>query len=114
MCGWRVRGRKADGLSIYVYVGKNSNIFSVQISAQISRETRDRLENYSRAHGIKKQFLIENALLHFLLALDELPARVILPPRLVVTRSSGRRVASLISGKRKPTRALVELMSGDD
>jgi len=86
----------------------------MQISAQISKETRDRLENYSRAHGVKKQFVIENALLHFLRALDELPANVILPARIVVTRRSGRRVATLISGKRKPTRALIELMSGDD
>ena len=86
----------------------------MQISAQISKGTKNRLENYARAHGIKKQFLIENALLHFLHALDELPANVMLPPRLVVTERSGRRVASLISGKRKPTRALVELMRGDD
>jgi hypothetical protein len=86
----------------------------MQISAKISRETKDRLESYSRAHGVKKQFVIENALLHFLRALDELPAIVILPPRLVVTQRSGRRLAALISGKRKPTRALAELMSGDD
>ncbi len=86
----------------------------MQISAQISKETKARLENYSRAHGIKKQFLIENALLHFLCALDELPANVILPARLILTERSGRKVASLISGKRKPTRALVELMRGDD
>lgn len=86
----------------------------MQISAQISKETKDRLESYSRAHGIKKQFLIETALLSFLGALDELPAHVILPPRLVVTERTGRKVAHLISGKRKPTRALVELMRGDD
>lgn len=86
----------------------------MQISAEISKETKQRLENYSRAHGIKKQFLIENALLHFLGALDELPSNIIIPPRLVITERSGRRVASLISGKRKPTRALVELMRGDD
>ncbi len=86
----------------------------MQISAQVSKETKHRLETYSRAHGVKKQFLIENALLHFLRALDELPANVIVPPRVVVTQRSGRRLAALISGKRKPTRALVELMSGDD
>ena len=86
----------------------------MQISAEISKETKQRLESYSRAHGIKKQFLIENALLHFLGALDELPANIIVPPGLVITERSGRRVASLISGKRKPTRALVELMRGDD
>lgn len=86
----------------------------MQISAEISKETKDQLESYARAHGLKKQFLIENALLHFLRALDELPANVIVPPRLVVTRRSGRKLTSLISGKRKPTRALVELMRGDD
>lgn len=86
----------------------------MQISAQISKETKDRLESYSRAHGVKKQFLIENALLNFLRAVDELPASVMVPPRLVVSERSGRRVASLISAKRKPTRALVELMRGDD
>jgi len=86
----------------------------MQISAQISKETKERLESYSRAHGVKKQFLIENALLNFLRAVDELPAHVMVPPRLVVTERSARRVASLISGKRKPTRALVELMRGDD
>ncbi len=86
----------------------------MQISAQISKETKVRLETYSRAHGIKKQFLIETALLQFLRALDELPANIMLPSRLIVTERSGRRVASLISGKRKPTRALVELMRGDD
>jgi hypothetical protein len=86
----------------------------MQISAQISKETKVRLETYSRAHGIKKQFLIENALLHFLSALDELPANIIVPPRLIVTERSGRRVANLISSKRKPARALVELMRGDD
>jgi len=86
----------------------------VQISAQISKDTRDRLENYSRAHGIKKQFLIESALLHFLGALDELPSNIIVPPRLIVTERSGRRVANLISGRRKPRQALIELMRGDD
>ena len=84
----------------------------MQISAQISKETKERLESYSRAHGIRKQFLIESALLDFLRALDELPATVMLPTRLVVTERSGRSVASLISGKRKPTRALVDLMRG--
>jgi hypothetical protein len=86
----------------------------MQISAEISKETKARLERYSRAHGLKKQFLIENALLHFLRALDELPADIILPPRLIVTESSGRRLRALISGKRKPAPALVELMRVDD
>jgi hypothetical protein len=84
----------------------------MQISAEISLATKQLLERYSRAHGVKKQFLIESALLHHIQALEELPAGVIIPPRLVVSAASGRKIAELVTGKRKPTRDLVELMRG--
>jgi len=86
----------------------------MQISAEISLATKELLERYSRAHGVKKQFLIENALLHHIQALEELPAGVIIPPRLVVSAASGRKIAGLVARKRKPSRALVELMRGGD
>jgi hypothetical protein len=86
----------------------------MQISAEISQGTRQLLERYSRAHGIKKQFLIENALLHHIQALEELPASVIIPPRLVVSAAGGRKIAAMVSRRRRPTRALVELMRGGD
>lgn len=86
----------------------------MQISAEISQGTKQLLERYSRAHGIKKQFLIESALLHHIQALEELPASVIIPPRLVVSAASGRKIAELVSRRRKPTSALVELMRGGD
>jgi len=82
----------------------------MQISAEISNATRQLLERYSRAHGVKKQFLIESALLHHIQALDELPISVVIPPRLVVSAASGRKVAGLIARKQKPTNELVELM----
>jgi hypothetical protein len=86
----------------------------MQISAEISLATKELLERYSRAHGVKKQFLIESALLHHIQALEQLPAGVIIPPRLVVSVSSGRKIVELIARKRKPSRALVELMRGGD
>jgi hypothetical protein len=82
----------------------------MQISAEISEGTKQLLERYSRAHGIKKQFLIESALLHHIQALEELPTSVIIPPRLVVSAASGRKIAELVSRRQKPTAALVELM----
>lgn len=84
----------------------------MQISAEISDGTRRLLERYSRAHGLKKQFLIENALLHHLQALEELPAGVIIPPRIVVTAASGRKLLGALARRPKPTRALLELMRG--
>jgi hypothetical protein len=86
----------------------------MQISAEISQATKDLLERYSRAHGVKKQFLIESALLHHIQALEELPAGVIIPPRLVVSAASGRKIADLVSKRQKPTSELVELMRGGD
>jgi len=84
----------------------------MKISAEISEGTRELLERYSRAHGIKKQFLIENALLHHLQALEQLPASVVIPPRLVVSAKSGRKIAELLTKRKKPTRKLQELMRG--
>ena len=86
----------------------------MQISAEISEGTRQLLERYSRAHGIKKQFLIESALLHHIQALEELPANIIVPPRIVVSAATGRKIAELVRKRQKPTRELVELMRGGD
>jgi hypothetical protein len=86
----------------------------MQISAEISQATKELLERYARAHGVKKQFLIETALLHHIQALEELPATAIIPPRLVVSAKSGRAIGALLAKKQKPTRALEELMRGGD
>ena len=86
----------------------------MQISAEISQGTKQLLERYSRAHGVKKQFLIESALLHHIQALEQLPAGVITPPRLIVSAASGRKIAKLVTKRQKPTRKLVELMRGGD
>lgn len=81
-----------------------------QISAVVSVVTRDLLERYVRATGMKKGRLIESALRHHLQALEELPLDAVVHPRLVVTGRSGREILSRIR-KPKPTRALRELMT---
>jgi hypothetical protein len=86
----------------------------MQISAEISEGTRALLERYSRAHGVKKQFLIERALIHHIQALEELPAGAIVPPRIVVSEASVRKLADLLKKGQKPTGELVELMRGGD
>lgn len=85
----------------------------IQISAVVSRATRDLLERYARATGVKKGHLIEQALQHHLRALEELPADVVLHPRIVVSRKSGELILRKIrSGK--PTKALRDLMRDGD
>ena len=81
-----------------------------QISAHISDTTRDEVERYVDAHGLKKGNLVEQALLHHLQALRELPEDIIIPPRLRVTRGSFDQVVALVAEPRKPTPALRRLM----
>lgn len=83
-----------------------------QISAYISEETKQRVEQYASAHGVKKGHLVEEALLHHLQALRELPADIVVPPRLILTGGSIQEVARLVKTPRKPTAALRALMAG--
>ncbi len=80
-----------------------------QISALVSRTTRNLLERHARATGVKKGHLIEEALRHHLRALEELPADAVVHPTLVVTRASGEVIARQIR-LGKSTTALRRLM----
>jgi len=93
---------------VYIFV----EMADTQISAYISDTTRDEVERYVEAHGVKKGSLVEQALLHHLQALRELPEDIIIPPRLRVTVQSFDEVLERIEHPRKPTTALRQLMSG--
>ena len=84
-----------------------------QISAYISEATKKQVERYAEAHGVKKGHIVEEALLHHLQALRELPADIVIPPRITVTSESFAHVAELIDKPREPTQALRDLMAGE-
>jgi hypothetical protein len=84
-----------------------------QISAIISETTRELLEKHVRATGLKKGHLVEQALLHHIRALDELPAEIIIHPRIVVSRKTGEAILEGIASA-KPTKALRDLMRDGD
>ena len=74
-----------------------------QISAVVSRTTSELLEQHVRTTGVKKGYLVEQALRHHLQALQELPADVVVHPKLVVTRKSGEAILTQIQrGKSVP------------
>jgi len=83
-----------------------------QISAHVSKETKAQLERYANAHGMKKAALVEQALLHHLQALRELPADIIIPPRLVLTKKSYEEVGRLVAHPRKPSKTMRALAAG--
>lgn len=82
---------------------------AVRIKARVSESTKELLEKESRATGIKKEFLIEEALLHYFQALRELPADVIIRPRLVLSAEAAAATLEQIERPR-PTAALRALM----
>jgi len=84
-----------------------------QISAQISEATRALMEKHVRRSGLKKGHLIEQALLHHLQALDELPAEYIVHPRIVVSRKTGEALLRQARSA-EPTPALRKLMHDGD
>ena len=84
-----------------------------QISAVISESTKELMERHVRATGVKKGHLVEQALRHHLQALQELPADVIVHPKLVVTRKSGAALLQEVE-KAKPTEALRDLLRDGD
>ena len=84
-----------------------------QISAQISTTTRELMEKHVRRTGVKKGHLVEQAILHHLHALDELPEEYIIHPRIVVSRRTAEEMLRQAESA-EPTPALRELMRGGD
>jgi hypothetical protein len=79
---------------------------TTQISAKISAETRELLERYVATHGVKKSHLIETAVLHHLNALDSIPADLIIPPIIEVSRATGNTILERIENPGPATVAM--------
>jgi hypothetical protein len=84
---------------------------TTQISAYISESTKQQVEAYVKRHGVKKGFLIEEALLHHLQVLKDIPEDIVIPARLVLTDNSMEQVADLLESNSKPTKALKDLLN---
>ena len=79
---------------------------NTQVSAYISEETKAQVEAYAKRHGVKKAYLIEQALQHHLQALREIPEDLIIPSRLVLTSEAMSQVAEHFALENQPTEAL--------
>jgi uncharacterized protein (DUF1778 family) len=83
-----------------------------QISATVSEATKEKLDRFTESHGMKKNFVVEQALLYFMEARRELPDEALIPTRLVLDNQAFDRVAALLESPPAPTQALRELMRG--
>lgn len=85
-----------------------------QISANISVATKERLDRFTESHGLKKNFVVEQALLFFMEARRELPDEALVPTRILLDSEGFDRVATLLLEPAPPTDALRDLMRGRD
>ncbi len=82
---------------------------TIQVSAYISEETKAEVEAYVKRHGVKKAYLIEEALQHHLQALREIPEDLIIASRLVLTGEAFKETAKRIAQEDRPTESLKAL-----
>jgi S-adenosylmethionine:diacylglycerol 3-amino-3-carboxypropyl transferase len=83
-----------------------------QISATISSATKDELDRFTESHGLKKNYVVEQALLFFMKARRELPDEALIPARIVLDEDTFDRIAARIEQAPAPSDALRELMRG--
>ena len=55
-----------------------------QISATVSAATKERLDRFTEGNGLKKNYVVEQALLYYMEARSELPDEALVPVRLVL------------------------------
>jgi uncharacterized protein (DUF1778 family) len=84
-----------------------------QISATISSAAKDELDNFTERHGLKKNYVVEQALILFMSARRELPDEAIAPARIVLEDEEFDRIAAMIERPPAPSKALRELMRGE-
>jgi len=83
-----------------------------QISATVSAATKQKLDRFTESHGLKKNFVVEQALLYFMETRRELPDEALIPARFVLEDEAFDRVVTRLETPVAPTAALRELMRG--
>lgn len=90
------------------------NTGQAQVSATISTTTKEKLDRFSEEHGLKKSFVVEQALLFFMESRRELPDEAFVPARIVVGDEEFERVVERLEAPPLATPALRELMRDED
>lgn len=84
-----------------------------QISAYISATTKRRLDAFARESGLKKGYILEQALDGYLSSADAIPAEYLVPSTLVLTNESYDRVVEQMLRPDEPRPALRALLRGE-
>lgn len=82
----------------------------MQISPVVSDETQRLLDSTVQKRGLKKGFLIETALRHYLVALNTIPGEFIVPPVLSLSTEGWKALTKALEDAGEPASALKKLM----
>ena len=85
---------------------------NAQVSATISSTTKEKLDRFTEELGLKKNFVVEQALLFFMESRRKLPDEAFIPTRVVLDNEAFDRLVSRIEAQPSPTAELRELMRG--
>jgi uncharacterized protein (DUF1778 family) len=85
-----------------------------QVSATISATTKEKLDRFTEEFGLKKNFVVEQALLLFIASHRELPNEAFIPTRVVLDDATFDQVVTRLEATPSPTDALRKLMRGGD
>jgi uncharacterized protein (DUF1778 family) len=83
-----------------------------QISATVSAATKAKLDQFTERLGLRKSFVVEQALLYFMEARRDLPDEAFIPTRLVLEDHVFDRLVAQIEHPPGPSKALHSLMRG--
>ncbi len=75
-----------------------------QVSATISAATKERRDRFTERHRLKKDFVVEQALLYFMESRRELPDEALIPTRMVLDDASFDARVSRLEGPSAPRR----------
>lgn len=83
-----------------------------QLATSISLSTKERLDEFTRKRGMKKSWVVEQALLAFMAACEEIPLEEFVSPRIVVDAETWAQIERDLESPPPPTAALKELRRG--
>ncbi len=87
---------------------------NAQVSATISTTTREKLDRFTEELGLKKNFVVEQALLYFMASRRELPGEAFIPTRIVLDDDVFAQVMDRLEAPPAPSAALRNLLRGAD
>ena len=83
-----------------------------QISATVTAATKEKLDRFTERHGLKKNYVVEQALLYFMEARRELPDEALIPTRITLEDKAFDAIVDRLEHPVAPSAALKELMRG--